>query len=146
MSEPYEGLQEVDPERDALSPGESYQDILDRDTRDVPEVLRWRSARELPVVQVPPFPDQLTQCGRFGFVLRSDTDYQGTVGSRIRRHQTVERQSTTRPFPDCGIHQPRVHFQSAQHLPLSRNASSLWSWWSSLVLSHRTLVRCLGRN
>ena len=53
MSGQHDGLPEVDPGRDALSPGDSYQDILDRDTRDVPEVLRWRSARELPVVQVP---------------------------------------------------------------------------------------------
>ena len=52
-TEPFGGLREVDPERDALSPGASYQDILDCDTREVPEVLRWRSARDLPVVEVP---------------------------------------------------------------------------------------------
>jgi len=53
MSGPHDALPEVDPEKDALSLGDSYQDILDRDSREVPEVLRWRSARELPVVQVP---------------------------------------------------------------------------------------------
>lgn len=53
MSGPHDALPEVDPEKDALSPGDSYQDILDRDSREVPDVLRWRSARELPVVRVP---------------------------------------------------------------------------------------------
>jgi phenylpropionate dioxygenase-like ring-hydroxylating dioxygenase large terminal subunit len=53
MSGPHDGLPETDPEKDALSPGDSYQQILDRDSREVPEVLRWRSARELPVVRVP---------------------------------------------------------------------------------------------
>ena len=53
MSGPHDALPELDPERDALSPGDSYQQILDRDSREVPEVLRWRSARELPVVRVP---------------------------------------------------------------------------------------------
>jgi len=53
MPAPHEGLPESDPERDANSPGDSYQQILDRDSREVPEVLRWRSARELPVVRVP---------------------------------------------------------------------------------------------
>jgi phenylpropionate dioxygenase-like ring-hydroxylating dioxygenase large terminal subunit len=37
----------------ARSPGLSYQQLLDADTRPVPEVLRWQSARELPVVRVP---------------------------------------------------------------------------------------------
>jgi phenylpropionate dioxygenase-like ring-hydroxylating dioxygenase large terminal subunit len=31
----------------------SYQDLLDRDTRRVPDVLRWQSAEDLPVVRVP---------------------------------------------------------------------------------------------
>jgi phenylpropionate dioxygenase-like ring-hydroxylating dioxygenase large terminal subunit len=53
MSGPHDGLPEAEPEEHALSPGDSYQEILDRDTREVPEVLRWRSARELPVVRVP---------------------------------------------------------------------------------------------
>jgi phenylpropionate dioxygenase-like ring-hydroxylating dioxygenase large terminal subunit len=53
MSGPHDELPESDPEKDALSPGDSYQQILDRDSREVPEVLRWRSARELPVVRVP---------------------------------------------------------------------------------------------
>ncbi len=35
------------------SSGISYQQLLDDDTRSVPEVLRWESARELPVVRVP---------------------------------------------------------------------------------------------
>ena len=37
----------------ARSSGLSYQQLLDTDTRPVPEVLRWQSARELPVVRVP---------------------------------------------------------------------------------------------
>ena len=53
MSEPHDRLPEAEPGKHALSPGETYQDILDRDSRDVPEVLRWQSARELPVVRVP---------------------------------------------------------------------------------------------
>ena len=53
MSDLHDALPPADPEKDALAPGESYQQILDRDTREVPEVLRWRSARELPVVRVP---------------------------------------------------------------------------------------------
>ncbi len=35
------------------SPGLSYQDLLDADTRPAPEVLRLQAARELPVVRVP---------------------------------------------------------------------------------------------
>ena len=35
------------------SAGISYQQLLDSDTRPVPEVLRLESARELPVVRVP---------------------------------------------------------------------------------------------
>src|SRR5262249_13654504 len=31
----------------------SYQDLLDRDTRPVPDVLRWQSPADLPVVRVP---------------------------------------------------------------------------------------------
>jgi phenylpropionate dioxygenase-like ring-hydroxylating dioxygenase large terminal subunit len=53
MSASHTGLPEVEPGKDALSPGDSYQDVLDRDSREVPEVLRWQSARELPVVRVP---------------------------------------------------------------------------------------------
>ena len=53
MSGPHDGLPKADPDEHALSPGDSYQQILDRDSRDVPEALRWRSARELPVVRVP---------------------------------------------------------------------------------------------
>ena len=44
---------EVEPGKHAISPGDSYQEILDRDSREVPDVLRWQSARELPVVRVP---------------------------------------------------------------------------------------------
>jgi len=36
----------------ARSEGPSYQDLLDTDTRPVPDVLRWQSARELPAVRV----------------------------------------------------------------------------------------------
>jgi len=46
-------LTQVDPGRGARSSGIDYQALLDTDTRDVPEVLRWQSARELPVVRVP---------------------------------------------------------------------------------------------
>ena len=53
MAGPHDELPEADPEAHALSPGDSYQQILDRDTREVPEALRRRSARELPVVRVP---------------------------------------------------------------------------------------------
>jgi phenylpropionate dioxygenase-like ring-hydroxylating dioxygenase large terminal subunit len=41
------------PEALARSPGLSYQELLDSDTRPVPELLRRQSARELPVVRVP---------------------------------------------------------------------------------------------
>jgi hypothetical protein len=41
------------PEAQACSTGLSYQQLLDTDTRPVPEVLRWQSARELPAVRVP---------------------------------------------------------------------------------------------
>ncbi len=37
----------------ARSTGLSYQVLLDADTRRVPEVLRWQSARELPAARVP---------------------------------------------------------------------------------------------
>ena len=53
MARRSEGLPEAEAGRDALSPGASYQEILDQDSRDVPEVLRWESARELPAVRVP---------------------------------------------------------------------------------------------
>jgi phenylpropionate dioxygenase-like ring-hydroxylating dioxygenase large terminal subunit len=39
--------------RGARSSGISYQDLLDTDTRPVPEVLRWQSAREFPAARVP---------------------------------------------------------------------------------------------
>jgi phenylpropionate dioxygenase-like ring-hydroxylating dioxygenase large terminal subunit len=45
-------LQDVPP-GGARSGGISYQELLDTDSRPVPEVLRWESARELPVVRVP---------------------------------------------------------------------------------------------
>ncbi|MDJ0847914.1 MAG: aromatic ring-hydroxylating dioxygenase subunit alpha [Myxococcota bacterium] len=45
-------LQEVPP-GGPRSSGLSYQEILDQDSRAVPDVLRWESARELPVVRVP---------------------------------------------------------------------------------------------
>jgi phenylpropionate dioxygenase-like ring-hydroxylating dioxygenase large terminal subunit len=48
-----EPLIEVPPGDGARSPGLSYQALLDTDTRPVPEVLRWQSARELPAVRVP---------------------------------------------------------------------------------------------
>jgi phenylpropionate dioxygenase-like ring-hydroxylating dioxygenase large terminal subunit len=38
---------------EARSPGLTYQQLLDSDTRPVPEVLRWQSARALPAVRVP---------------------------------------------------------------------------------------------
>lgn len=41
------------PAPEARSPGLSYQQLLDADTRAVPEVLRWKSRLELPVVRVP---------------------------------------------------------------------------------------------
>jgi phenylpropionate dioxygenase-like ring-hydroxylating dioxygenase large terminal subunit len=37
----------------ARSPGLSYQELLDSDTRPVPEVLRWQSRADLPVQKVP---------------------------------------------------------------------------------------------
>ncbi len=37
---------------DARSTGISYQELLDADSRPVPEVLRWQSARELPSARV----------------------------------------------------------------------------------------------
>lgn len=43
----------VEPGQGARSTGISYQELLDTDTRPVPEVLRMQSARELPVVRVP---------------------------------------------------------------------------------------------
>lgn len=41
------------PASDARSPGLSYQQLLDSDTRPVPEVLRWQSPAEIPVQKVP---------------------------------------------------------------------------------------------
>jgi phenylpropionate dioxygenase-like ring-hydroxylating dioxygenase large terminal subunit len=46
-------LPPADPGEGERSSGISYQALLDTDTREVPEVLRWQSARELPVVRVP---------------------------------------------------------------------------------------------
>ncbi len=48
-----EPLAPADPRQGARSKGQSYQELLDEDTRSVPEVLRRQSARELPVVRVP---------------------------------------------------------------------------------------------
>ncbi len=50
MQEP---LAPAQPGQGARSTGISYQQLLDTDTREVPEVLRLQSARELPVVRVP---------------------------------------------------------------------------------------------
>ena len=41
------------PARSTGSSGISYQKLLDTDTRPVPDVLRWESARELPAAVVP---------------------------------------------------------------------------------------------
>jgi len=41
------------PPSGARSPGLSYQQLLDGDTRPVPDVLRWQSAAEVPVQKVP---------------------------------------------------------------------------------------------
>ncbi len=46
-------LPPADPAEGPRSAGISYQELLDTDTRPVPEVLRLQSARELPVVRVP---------------------------------------------------------------------------------------------
>jgi nitrite reductase/ring-hydroxylating ferredoxin subunit len=46
-------LDSVPPGQGARSSGVSYQDLLDADSRQVPEVLRWQSARELPTAVVP---------------------------------------------------------------------------------------------
>ena len=35
------------------SEGITYQQLLDGDTRPVPDVLRWQSARDLPTARVP---------------------------------------------------------------------------------------------
>ena len=43
----------VAPGQGPRSTGLSYQELLDADTRPVPDVLRWESAREIPVVRVP---------------------------------------------------------------------------------------------
>ncbi|MCH2172953.1 aromatic ring-hydroxylating dioxygenase subunit alpha [Myxococcota bacterium] len=48
-----EPLQPMQTDQGARSTGLSYQGLLDTDTREVPEVLRMQSAREMPVVQVP---------------------------------------------------------------------------------------------
>ncbi len=48
-----EPLAHDEPGRGSRSSGISYQDLLDTDTRTVPEVLRLQSARELPVIRVP---------------------------------------------------------------------------------------------
>lgn len=48
-----EPLPHADPKDGARSHGISYQELLDRDTRPVPDVLRWQSARDLPSVRVP---------------------------------------------------------------------------------------------
>ncbi len=51
-SDPTE-LPEIEPGQGPRSPGKSYQQLLDEDTREVPKQLRLQSARELPVVRVP---------------------------------------------------------------------------------------------
>jgi len=38
---------------EARSPGLSYQQLLDSDSKAVPEVLRWQAPQDVPVVQVP---------------------------------------------------------------------------------------------
>jgi phenylpropionate dioxygenase-like ring-hydroxylating dioxygenase large terminal subunit len=43
----------ADPARADRSPGQSYQQLLDADSKPVPPVLRLHSERELPVVRVP---------------------------------------------------------------------------------------------
>jgi phenylpropionate dioxygenase-like ring-hydroxylating dioxygenase large terminal subunit len=45
-------LHEIPPGQGARSSGVTYQDLLDADTREVPEVLRWQSAAELPAAKV----------------------------------------------------------------------------------------------
>ncbi|HVH17760.1 MAG TPA: aromatic ring-hydroxylating dioxygenase subunit alpha [Myxococcota bacterium] len=44
---------ECPPGQGPRSPGLAYADLLDTDTRRVPDVLRWQSARELPEARVP---------------------------------------------------------------------------------------------
>jgi phenylpropionate dioxygenase-like ring-hydroxylating dioxygenase large terminal subunit len=46
-------LIEIEPGQGARSSGASYQDLLDLETRPVPETLRLQSARDIPVVRVP---------------------------------------------------------------------------------------------
>jgi phenylpropionate dioxygenase-like ring-hydroxylating dioxygenase large terminal subunit len=46
-------LIEIAPGQGARSSGVTYQDLLDLETRPVPEVLRLQSARDIPVVKVP---------------------------------------------------------------------------------------------
>ena len=46
-------LPPADPGKGPRSSGISYQQLLDSDTRPVPEVLRLQSARDVPVVRVP---------------------------------------------------------------------------------------------
>ena len=48
-----EPLREAPAGQGPRSKGISYQRLLDDDTREVPEVLRWEAARDIPVVQVP---------------------------------------------------------------------------------------------
>ena len=48
-----EPLIEIESGQGARSTGCSYQDLLDLETRPVPEVLRMQSARDIPVVKVP---------------------------------------------------------------------------------------------
>lgn len=53
LRSPIEPLPPAEPGRGPRSTGISYQQLLDTDTRPVPEVLRLQSAREIPVVRVP---------------------------------------------------------------------------------------------
>ena len=48
-----EPLIEIEPGQGRRSTGVSYPDLLDSETRPVPEVLRMQSARDIPVVKVP---------------------------------------------------------------------------------------------
>ena len=48
-----EELHPMSPNQGARSGGLSYQELLDTDSREVPDVLRLQSARDLPAVHVP---------------------------------------------------------------------------------------------
>ena len=46
-------LIEIEPGQGPRSSGISYQQLLDQETRPVPDVLRWQAARDIPIVKVP---------------------------------------------------------------------------------------------